>query len=75
MSIHHHVQLAIRTLSDAFAPLHCVIQSQNRKGNFSFTVLDEHGIARHSERLYPDQYLHSERLQSVIERTRRAMSA
>jgi hypothetical protein len=75
MSMHHHTQVAIRTLSDAFAPLHCVIQSLNPKGNFSFTVLDEYGIARHSERLYPDQYLESERLQNVIDRTRRAVTA
>ena len=75
MSIHHHAQNAMSVLSVAFAPLSCQIMALSRKGNFSFTLVNEHGIACHTERLYPDQYIGSERLQSVIERTRKAMTA
>jgi hypothetical protein len=70
MSIQHHAQDAIRVLSEAFAPLHCHIQAPSRKGNFSFTLVNEHGIACHSERLYPEHYRGNERLQRVIERAR-----
>ena len=38
-------------------------------------LVNEHGIARHSERLYPDQYSSAEPLQAVIERTRQALIA
>ncbi|MEE1867073.1 MULTISPECIES: hypothetical protein [Pseudomonas] len=69
-----HTQAAIRTLSQAFAPLNCLIMA-SRKGGFSFTLVNEHGIARHSERLYPEQYSQSEPLQAVIERTRQALVA
>ena len=40
-----------------------------RKGTFSFTLVDQHGVARHSERLYPEQ-CQGERLQQVIQRAR-----
>ena len=46
-----------------------------RKGSFSFTLVNEHGIARHSERLYPEQYESAEPLQAVIDRTRQALVA
>ncbi|MEG1960557.1 MAG: hypothetical protein RR222_11790 [Pseudomonas sp.] len=69
-----HTQAAIRTLSQAFAPLNCLIMA-SRKGGFSFTLVNEHGIARHSERLYPEQYSQSAPLQAVIERTRQALVA
>ena len=54
MSIQHRTQDAIRTLTAAFAPFDCLIQA-TRKGNFSFTIVDQHGAACHSERLYPEQ--------------------
>jgi hypothetical protein len=38
-----------------------------RKGSFSFTLVDEHGVACHTERLYPDQYSRRA-LQAVIAR-------
>jgi len=69
-----HTQAAIRTLSQAFAPLNCMIHAA-RKGSFSFTLVNEHGIARHSERLYPEQYESAEPLQAVIDRTRQALVA
>ncbi|KJK06283.1 MULTISPECIES: hypothetical protein [Pseudomonas] len=69
-----HTQAAISTLSQAFAPLNCLINA-SRKGSFSFTLVNEHGIARHSERLYPEQYSQAEPLQAVIERTRQALIA
>jgi len=53
MSTQIHTQDAIRTLTNAFAPMNCLIMAA-RKGCFSFTLVNEHGIARHSERLYPD---------------------
>ncbi|MGH8433515.1 MAG: hypothetical protein ACRERX_03320 [Pseudomonas sp.] len=73
MSTQHQVQDAIRTLSSAFAPLDCQIQAV-RKGCFSFTIVNECGIARHSERLYPEQYS-SGSLQQVIDRTRQVLAA
>ena len=69
-----HTQAAISTLSQAFAPLNCMIHAA-RKGSFSFTLVNEHGIARHSERLYPEQYESAEPLQAVIDRTRQALIA
>ncbi|MBH3430705.1 hypothetical protein [Pseudomonas alkylphenolica] len=69
-----HTQAAISTLSQAFAPLNCLILA-SRNGGFSFTLVNEHGIARHSERLYPEQYSQAEPLQAVIERTRQALVA
>jgi hypothetical protein len=71
MSTQIHTQDAIRTLTNAFAPMIMAA----RKGCFSFTLVNEHGIARHSERLYPDQYSSAEPLQAVIERTRQALVA
>jgi hypothetical protein len=71
---HIHTQDAIRTLTNAFAPMNCLIMAA-RKGCFSFTIVNEHGIARHSERLYPDQYSSAEPLQAVIDRTRQALTA
>ncbi|MCF5306097.1 hypothetical protein, partial [Pseudomonas sp. NBRC 111137] len=55
-------------------PMNCLIMAA-RKGCFSFTLVNEHGIARHSERLYPDQYSSAEPLQAVIDRTRQALTA
>ncbi|HLT05754.1 MAG TPA: hypothetical protein VK019_12440 [Pseudomonas sp.] len=69
MSNHCHTQNAISALREAFAPLQCYIVAPGRKGTFSFTLVDQHGVARHSERLYPEQY-QGERLLQVIERTR-----
>jgi hypothetical protein len=69
MSTQIHTQDAIRTLTNAFAPMNCLIMAA-RKGCFSFTVVNEH-----SERLYPDQYSSAEPLQAVIERTRQALVA
>ena len=74
MNAQIHTQDAIRTLTNAFAPMNCLIMAA-RKGCFSFTLVNEHGIARHSERLYPDQYSSAEPLQAVIERTRQALIA
>ncbi len=74
MSIQIQTQNAISTLTHAFAPLNCLIMA-SRKSGFSFTLVNEHGIARHSERLYPDQYSSAEPLQAVIERTRQALVA
>jgi hypothetical protein len=74
MTTHHQTQHAIHTLTNAFAPMNCLIMAA-RKGCFSFTIVNEHGIARHSERLYPDQYSSAEPLQAVIERTRQALIA
>jgi hypothetical protein len=74
MNAHIQTQDAIRTLTNAFAPMNCLIMAA-RKGCFSFTIVNEHGIARHSERLYPDQYASAEPLQAVIERTRQALTA
>ncbi|HTN32122.1 MAG TPA: hypothetical protein VL178_15040 [Pseudomonas sp.] len=69
MSNYSHTQNAISALRTAFAPLHCYIVAPGRKGNFSFTLVDQHGVARHSERLYPEHY-QGERLQQVIDRAR-----
>ncbi|HXR00380.1 MAG TPA: hypothetical protein VN798_08335 [Pseudomonas sp.] len=74
MTTHTQTQAAIRTLTNAFAPMDCLIMAA-RKGCFSFTIVNEHGIARHSERLYPDQYSSAEPLQAVIDRTRQALTA
>lgn len=74
MNQDHHTQAAIRTLSQAFAPLNCIILA-SRKNSFSFTLVDEHGIAQHSERLYTEQYNRAEPLQAVIDRTRQALIA
>jgi hypothetical protein len=69
-----HSQAAIRTLTHAFAPLDCLIVAA-RNGCFSFTLVDEHGIARRSERLYPEQYSSAAPLQAIIDRTRQALVA
>ncbi len=69
-----HTQNAIRTLTNAFAPLSCLIGAA-RNGSFSFTLVDEHGIARRSERLYPEQYASAAPLQAIIDRTRQALVA
>lgn len=68
------IQEAIRTLTAAFAPLNCVIQAK-RKHGFSFTLVNEHGIARHTERLYPQQYQSTEPLKAVIERVQATLAA
>ena len=68
-----HTQAAIRTLSQAFAPLNCMIHAA-RKGSFSFTLVDKTGIAQYSQRLYPGQY-NDDSLQQVIERTRQSLTA
>lgn len=74
ITTHHNIQAAIGTLSQAFAPLKCVIQAP-RKGSFSFTLVDQYGIACHSERLYPEQYRNAAPLQAVIDRTRQSLVA
>ncbi|PWB32903.1 hypothetical protein DCO48_11940 [Pseudomonas sp. SDI] len=70
-----HTQAAIRTLTQAFAPLNCLIVAASRKGSFSFTLVDDNGIAQHSERLYPEQYTSAAPLQAVIDRTRQSLIA
>jgi len=74
MQTHHQIQAAIGTLSQAFSPLKCLIVAP-RKGSFSFTLVDEHGVACHTERLYPEQYSRNEPLQAVIARTRQSLTA
>ncbi|MDR2306054.1 MAG: hypothetical protein LBE53_02500 [Paucimonas sp.] len=74
MSKQQQIQAAFGTLSQAFAPLKCLIVAP-RKGSFSFTLVDEHGVACHTERLYPDQYTRAEPLQAVIDRTRQSLTA
>ncbi|WP_439862124.1 hypothetical protein [Pseudomonas sp. MBLB4136] len=73
MNTQHQMQAAVRTLSQAFAPLDCRILA-TRKGSFSFTVVNQAGIARHSQRLYPGQYS-DESLQQVIHRARQSLHA
>ncbi|MFS2123630.1 hypothetical protein [Pseudomonas sp. Pseusp97] len=68
------IQEAIGTLSAAFAPLNCVIQAK-RKHGFSFTLVNEHGIAKHTERLYPQQYLGEAPLNAVIQRVQATIAA
>ncbi|MBO3277046.1 hypothetical protein [Pseudomonas schmalbachii] len=68
------IQHAIHTLSSAFAPLNCIVMAR-KKDSFSFTLVNEHGIARHSERLYPQQYQKPEPLQAVIERIQSSLTA
>ncbi|WP_263139400.1 hypothetical protein [Pseudomonas sp. RIT-PI-AD] len=75
MSIQQQAQVAMSAIAQAFSPLTCHILAETRKGSFSFTLVNEHGIARHTERLYPDQYLASERLQTVIARARKSLVA
>ncbi|MDD0975854.1 hypothetical protein [Pseudomonas fontis] len=70
-----NTQAAIRTLTQAFAPLNCLILASSRKGSFSFTLVDDNGIAQHSERLYPEQYTTPAPLQAVIDRTRQSLIA
>ncbi|AMA46864.1 hypothetical protein ACI2KE_20890 [Pseudomonas monteilii] len=74
MNTHHQFQTAIGALSQAFAPMKCLIVAP-RNGSFSFTLVDEHGIACHSERLYPEQYNRAGTLQAVIDRTRQSITA
>ncbi|MCG4455672.1 MULTISPECIES: hypothetical protein [Pseudomonas] len=73
MNTQHQIQDAIRTLSNAFAPFDCRILA-SRKGNFSFTIVNQAGIAQHTQRLYPEQYS-SESLPQVIERARQSLLA
>ena len=75
MSIQQQAQRAIQTLHQAFAPMQCLIAAQSRKGSFSFTLLDAQGVARRSERLYPEHFADQQRLQAVIERTRQSLRA
>jgi len=74
MTHNPRTQAAIRTLSQAFAPLNCIILA-SRKNNFSFTLVDDNGIAQHTERLYPEQYNRAEPLQAVIDRARQSLTA
>ncbi len=69
-----HTQDAIRTLTNAFAPLDCLINA-TRNGSFSYTLVDKHGVARRSERVYPEQYASAGPLQAIIDRTRQALVA
>jgi hypothetical protein len=75
MSIQFQAQAAMSALANAFAPHQCQFLAATRKGNFSFTVINDSGVARHSERLYPDQYLGSGRLEKVIERAKKSLTA
>ncbi|MCY1559769.1 hypothetical protein D9M68_968380 [compost metagenome] len=73
MNTQHQIQDAIRTLSNAFSPFDCRIMAA-RKGNFSFTIVNQAGIAQHTQRLYPEQYS-GESLQQVIEHARQSLLA
>ncbi|MVW75614.1 hypothetical protein [Pseudomonas xionganensis] len=73
MNTQQQIQDAVSTLSRAFAPLDCRILAA-RKGSFSFTVVNQAGIAQHSQRLYPGQYS-GQHLQQVIDRTRQVLKA
>jgi hypothetical protein len=73
MNTQHQIQDAIGTLTRAFAPFDCRIQA-TRKGSFSFTLVNQAGIAQYSQRLYPGQYS-GESLQRVIERTKQSLIA
>lgn len=73
MTTQHQIQAAMRTLTQAFSPFDCRIMAA-RKGSFSFTIVNQAGIARHSQRLYPGQYS-DESLQQVIERARQSLTA
>jgi len=68
------IQEAIGTLKAAFAPLNCIILAP-RKDSFSFALVDEYGVACHSERLYPQQYQAAEPLQAVIARVQSTLAA
>lgn len=74
MTQHFQAQEAIHALTHAFAPLQCLIMAP-RNGSFSFTLVNEHGIARHTERLYPEQYASAAPLQAIIDRTRQHLVA
>ena len=74
MSTQIHTQDAIRTLTNAFAPMNCLIMAA-RKGCFSFTLVNEHGIAKHTERLYPQQYQGEAPLNAVIQRVQATIAA
>jgi hypothetical protein len=74
MNVNTQTQVAISTLSQAFAPLRCVIIAA-RNDSFSFSVVNEHGVARHTQRLYPEQYAAPAPLQAVIERARQSLVA
>ena len=73
MNTQQQIQDAVSTLSRAFEPYQCRIQAA-RKGSFSFTLVNQAGIAQHSQRLYPGQYS-GPHLQQVIERTRQVLRA
>ncbi|UTW07696.1 hypothetical protein [Pseudomonas benzenivorans] len=73
MNTQQQFQAAVRILSSAFAPHDCRILAA-RKGSFSFTVVNQAGIAQHSQRLYPGQY-GDESLQRVIQRARQSLAA
>ena len=73
MNTQQQIQDAVSTLSRAFAPFDCRILAA-RKGSFSFTVVNQAGIAQHSQRLYPGQYS-GPHLQQVIDRTRQVLKA
>jgi len=74
MNTHQQTQTAIQMLSSAFAPFDCVIAAPSKKG-FSFIIVNEFGVARHTQRLYREEYSCPTRLQSVIERARKTISA
>jgi hypothetical protein len=73
MNTNLQIKDAINTLTTAFAPFDCRILA-TRKNSFSFTVVNESGIARHTQRLYPGQYSQPNLLQ-VIEKAKQAIAA
>ena len=75
MSIQHQAQVAMSELAGAFAPLNCLIQAPGNKGSFSFTIVNQHGVVCHTQRLYPDQYIGNGRLAQIIDRTRKSLTA
>ena len=75
MNIQNQATAAMQHLHASFAPFQCITTPASRKGGFSFTVVDERGVACRSERLYPEQYNAADGLERVIARTRRALVA
>ena len=74
MNVNTQAETAIHTLSQAFAPLRCVIVA-TRNNSFSFSIVNEHGVARHTERLYSEQYAAPAPLQAVNNRARQSLAA
>lgn len=73
MNIQTQAQNAMHALSAAFAPMSCVIDAPSKRG-FSFIIVNEHGVAKHTRRIYRDEYSNPSRLQAIIDSTRLAIA-